>query len=90
MEATPQEPITPEAIQVRQVTHYQTSWVESEAGAPGMFSVQLILDQGAAEYVIRPTADDLDVLRELLDSGQEVYFDLSRKVLMFGNESVGD
>jgi hypothetical protein len=40
--------------------------------------------------VIRPTADDFDVLRELLDSGQEVYFDLNRKVLMFGNESVGD
>jgi len=49
MEATPQAPITPEAIVVRQVTHYQTSWAESEAGAPGVFSVQLILDQGAAE-----------------------------------------
>jgi hypothetical protein len=89
MEATPQEPITPEAITVRQVTHYQTSWTQSEAGLPGVFSVQLILDQGAAEYVIRPTADDLDVLLELLESGEEVYFDLNRKVLIFGNESVG-
>lgn len=89
MEATPQEPITPEAIIVRQVTHYQTSWAENEAGVPGVFSVQLILDQGAAEYVIRPTADDLDVLLQLLESGEEVYFDLHRKVLIFGNESVG-
>jgi len=88
MEATPQAPITPEAIVVRQVTHYQTSWAESEAGAPGVFSVQLILDQGAAEYVIRPTADDLDVLHQLLERGEEVYFDLNRKVLIFGNQSV--
>ena len=88
MEATPQERITPEAIQVRQVTHYQTSWAELEAGVPGVFSVQLILDQGAAEYVIRPTADDLDVLHQLLERGEEVYFDLNRKVLIFGNESV--
>jgi hypothetical protein len=88
MESTPQEPM-PEAIVVRQVTHYQTSWTEAEAGASGVFSVQLILDQGAAEYVLRPTAEDLDVLRELLDGGHEVYFDLNRKVLIFENRSVG-
>jgi hypothetical protein len=39
--------------------------------------------------VIRPTADDLDVLLQL-ESGEEVYFDLNRKVLIFGNEAVGD
>jgi hypothetical protein len=37
MEATPKEAITPEAIVVRQVTHYRTSWAESDAGAPGVF-----------------------------------------------------
>jgi hypothetical protein len=38
--------------------------------------------------VIRPTADDLDVLHQLLERGEEVYFDLNRKVLIFGNQSV--
>ena len=84
-----QQPITQQAIRVRQVTHYQPSWTQSEPGAQGVFSVQLILDHGAEEYVIRPTADDVDVLTDLFERGEEVYFDLDRKVLMFGNRSVG-
>ena len=63
-------------IQVRQVTHVQASWAELERGAPGAFTLQLILDHGADEYVLRPTATDADVLvmtlfaeqRKVLDS----------------------
>ena len=78
---------TEERIQVRQVTNYQWAWTEAERGGPGAFTLQLILDEGAEEYVARPVADDADVLFEMLKRGGSVYFDLGRKVLMFGNES---
>jgi hypothetical protein len=35
---------TEQQIQVRQVTHVQASWTEQERGAPGAFTLQLILD----------------------------------------------
>ena len=76
---------TEERIQVRQVTHVQASWTEQERGGPGAFTFQLILDQGAEEYVIRPTADDADVLLELLERADSAAFDLERKVLIFSN-----
>ena len=79
---------TEEQIRVRQVTHFQPTWTESARGAPGAFTIQLILDQGADEYVIRPAAEDADVLFEMLERAENVYFDLERKVLMFGTRSV--
>jgi hypothetical protein len=76
-------------IQVRQVTHYQTTWTEGDRGADGLFTIQLILDQGVEEYVLRPTADDADVLFDALRHHGEVYFDMERKVLIFPNRPVG-
>ena len=76
-------------IQVRQVTHVQASWTEDERGAPGAFTVQLILDHGADEYVLRPTAEDTDVLVKLLARSSNATFDVDRKVLMFGNLTIG-
>lgn len=76
-------------IQVRQVTSYQASWTEGERGAPGAFTFQLILDNGAEEYVIRPTAEDAEVLTKLLGKNKTIYFDLTRRVLIFGNISLG-
>jgi hypothetical protein len=78
---------TEEAIVVRQVTHLQASWSERDRGGAGAFTFQLILDNGAEEYVLRPTADDADVLLELFTRGEGATFDLERKVLMFGNLS---
>ena len=75
-------------IQVRQVTHVQASWTEQERGAPGAFTLQLILDNGASEYVLRPTAEDADVLVKLFAPSATASFDVDRKVLMFGNLSV--
>ena len=80
---------TEEQIRVRQVTHFQPTWSESERGAPGAFTIQLILDQGAEEYVIRPTAGDAEVLLKMLARGANAYFDLDRKVLMFGTQPTG-
>lgn len=78
---------TEEQIQVRQVTHVQASWTEQSRGEPGAFTFQLILDNGADEYVLRPTADDADVLLELFARSDTATFDLSRKVLIFNNLS---
>ncbi len=74
--------------QVRQVTQFQASWTEQERGASGAFTIQLILDFGADEYILRPTADDTDILLKLLERAPTAFFDLDRKVLMFGNLSV--
>ena len=82
-----QEQQTESAIKVRQVTDYQASWTERERGAPGAFTIQLILDKGAEEYVIRPTADDSKVILRLLESSSNVFFDLERRVLVFGDVS---
>jgi hypothetical protein len=76
---------TEETIRVRQVTDAQVSWSEHDRGEPGAFTIQLILDNGAEEYVLRPTAEDARVHVELFERARTVYFDLDRKVLIFGN-----
>jgi hypothetical protein len=80
---------TEQSIMVRQVTDVHANWSEQERGAPGKFSFQLILDNGAEEYAIRPPADDADVLVELFKLTNKIYFDMSRQVLIFGDIPVG-
>lgn len=85
-----EEQRTEEQIQIRQVTHVQASWTEQERGSPGAFTFQLILDNGVDEYVIRPTAEDSDVLLELLQRSGNATFDIGRKVLIFNNLSIAE
>lgn len=80
---------TEQNIKVRQVTDVHANWSEQERGAPGKFSFQLILDNGAEEYAIRPNAEDADVLVELFTLTEKLYFDMSRQVLIFGNVPLG-
>jgi hypothetical protein len=80
---------TEQSIMVRQVTDVHANWSEQERGAPGKFSFQLILDNGAEEYAIRPPADDADVLVELFKLTDKIYFDMSRQVLIFGDVPIG-
>ncbi len=80
---------TEQNIMVRQVTDVHANWSEQERGGPGKFSYQLILDNGAEEYAIRPDAEDADVLIELFQMTDKIYFDMSRQVLIFGNISLG-
>jgi hypothetical protein len=79
-----QEQNTEQAIKVRQVTDVHGNWSAQERGEHGKFSYQLILDDGAAEYVLRVTADDAKVLRDWFQDADTVYFDLGREVLIFG------
>ncbi len=77
------------SILVRQVTNVHANWSEEARGEPGKFSYQLILDNGAEEYAIRPPAEDADVLIELFKATDKIYFDMERQVLIFGNIPLG-
>jgi hypothetical protein len=80
---------TEQTIRVRQVTDAQVSWSEHNRGEPGAFTIQLILDNGAEEYILRPTAEDARVQIELFKQAGSVFFDLDRKVLIFGKLPLG-
>jgi len=67
------------------VTHIQASWTERGRGEDGDVTLQLILDSGVEEYVLRSTEDDLDVLLRRLKTSDHTTLDLERKVLMFSN-----
>ena len=82
-----QEQRTESAIKVRQVTEVHSNWNEEQRGEEGKFSFQLILDNGAEEYVIRPTNEDADVLVDLFEQTDTIYFDMERRVLIFGDVS---
>jgi hypothetical protein len=73
---------TEQTIKVRQVTDVQASWTESQRGEPGSFTIQLILDDGAEEYVLQPNAEDTKVMLKLFQTTDKVYFDLGNKVLI--------
>ena len=86
---TVKQPLTDDSIRVRQVSHYQFSWVAGEAGQDGTWTLQLVLDQGAWEEVLTISGEDADNLQDLLSSARIVHFDVGRRVLMFGTTSVG-
>jgi hypothetical protein len=83
------QPITDDSIKVRHLSHYQFSWTAQEPGQEGVFTLQLVLDQGAWEEVLTISAEDAEVLRGLLAHGSDVAFDVQRRVLMFGTTRVG-
>jgi hypothetical protein len=83
------QPLTDDSIRVRHLSHYQFSWVAQEPGEPGVFTLQLVLDQGAWEEVLTVDAEDAEVLQGLLRHNDDVMFDVGRRVLMFGTSKVG-
>ena len=84
-----QQPVTDDSIQVRQLSHYQFTWVAGEPGQDGTWTLQLVLDEGAWEEVLTVEADDAEVLRHLLERSETVTYDVSRRTLMFGTTKVG-
>jgi hypothetical protein len=84
------QPLTDDSIQVRQLSHYQFSWVAGEAGKDGTWTLQLVLDQGAWEEVLTVSEDDADNLQDMLSTAQVVHYDIRRRTLMFGTTKVGE
>ncbi len=83
------QPVTDDSIRVRQLSHYQFSWVAPEPGQTGQYTLQLVLDQGAWEEVLTLSSDDADVLQEMLRHHKTVHYDVGRRLLMFGTTAVG-
>jgi hypothetical protein len=83
------QPVTDDSIKVRQLNHYQWSWVAGEPAEEGTFTLQLVLDEGAWEEVLTVDAEDADVLHGLLKRSSTVHYDIGRRTLMFGTTSVG-
>jgi hypothetical protein len=84
-----QQPVTDDSLKVRQLSHYQFSWVAGDPGQPGTFTLQLVLDQGAWEEVLTIDAADADALQDLLKNTKDVHYDVGRRVLMFGVTPAG-
>ena len=74
---------------MRQLSHYQFSWVAGDPGAEGTYTLQLVLDEGAWQEVLTLTADDADVLQDLLSAHNDVHYDIRRRTLMFGVKAPG-
>jgi hypothetical protein len=83
------QPVTDNSLLVRELSHYQFSWVAGEPGENGTWTLQLILDQGAWEEVLTLNDDDADVLQELLSKTSTAFYDVPRRTLMFGVTKVG-
>jgi len=83
------QPVTDDSIQVRQLSHYQFTWVAGEPGEEGTFTLQLVLDEGAWEEVVTVDAEDAEVLQNLLRKSKAVYYDVARRTLLFGTTPVG-
>jgi hypothetical protein len=70
-------------IVVRKVTEVHANYSVHDEGEPGLFSYQLILDNGAVEFVFIPPADDADVIKDLFDASDEIVFDEDRRNIVF-------
>lgn len=78
--------VDPDHAGIRRVSNVHAAWTEgTERGASGAFTIQLILSDGAEEYVLQPTADDARVHLKLLEQSDVTYFDTNRQVLIPSN-----
>ena len=82
--------MTDDSLRVRQLTHYQFSWTAGEGGGSGTWTLQLVLDEGAWEEVLTVSAEDADNLQDVLTNTSKVFYDIDRRVLMFGVTKTGD
>ena len=82
--------ITDDSLRVRQLTHYQFSWTARESGESGLWTLQLVLDEGAWEEVLTLSPEDADALQDVLRNTGNVFYDIGRRVLMFGVTKAGD
>ena len=80
---------TEQTIRVREVTDAQVSWSEHNRGEPGAFTIQLILDNGAEEYILRTNGGRCQGTDRIVQASRIGLFDLDRKVLIFGKLPLG-
>ena len=86
----PKQPVTDDSIQVRQLSHYQFTWIAGEPGAPGAWTLQLVLDQGAWEEVAHrrwPTTPT--TCRTCSPTASVVHYDVRRRTLYVRHDAGG-
>ena len=76
---------TEQTVMVRQATDVHSNWSYQGELEHGKFSYQLILDDGAQEVLVMPTAEDGKLLRDLIHDADALYWDTQNEVLLFGN-----
>ena len=76
-------------LRVRKVTSWQARFTGQGVGEPGINTFQLILDEGAADYILTTTAEDADNLFDWLSESDEIYFDVGSEQLIFETKGVG-
>ena len=81
--------VTDDSVRVRQLSHYQFSFRARDAEQNGTWTLQLVLDEGAWEEIITVSAEDADVLQELLAGNKTVFYDIRRRLFMFGVKKPG-
>ena len=74
---------TEQQIQVRKVTDVHANWSNQGELEDGKFSYQLILDNGAEEAVILPSLESAEVLEELIQDAETLYWDTQNQDLIF-------
>lgn len=82
--------VTDDSVKVRQLSHYQFSFRAGDAHQNGTWTLQLVLDEGAWEEIITLSADDADNLQDLLEDTKTVFYDIDRRLFMFGVKKPGD
>ena len=75
---------TEQTVMVRQVTDVHSNWSYQGELEHGKFSFQLILDDGAQEVLVMPTAEDGKLLRDLIHDADALYWDADKEVIIFG------
>jgi hypothetical protein len=51
--------------------------------------LQLVLDEGAWEEVLTISSQDADALQDVFQNTRNVFYDIDRRVLMFGVTKTG-
>lgn len=71
-------------ILVRKITEVHANYSAHADHEPGIFSLQLILDDGAEEHLILPSPDATKVALRLLRASDSAYFDLEKRIISLG------
>ena len=85
----PKPRVNDDSVRIRQLSHYQISWLAGEAGENGSYTLQLVLDEGAWEEILTISSEDADTLQDLLVASSTVFYDIDRRILMFGTTKPG-
>ena len=77
-------------ILVREISEVHGNYSVHGDQEAGIFSLQLILDDGAEEHLVLPSAEATKVVLRLLRSVDAAYFDTEKRVITLGRIGPGD